>query len=179
MYRRPILVGLTAEALAAGLLWLSAGDVSVSGAAAGDAGWAIAAAIAFHSISSYFLAWGFWQLLPRRYKLPARRTLSFLFVLLWILPVVGALGVLWSIVSALKQPRGRASQGARIVRLPELPFAPPVIYEAPPYSQGALRQIVHFATRPLKRAEGCDGNTAHGAARRDGSLVEGNTRSGR
>ncbi len=151
MYRRPILVGLTAEALAGGLLWLSAGDVSVPGAAAGDAGWAIAAAIAFHSISSYFLAWGFWQLLPRRYKLPARRTLSFLFVLLWILPVAGALGVLWSIVSALKQPRSRAFQGARIVRLPELPFAPPVIYEAPPYSQGALRQIVHFATRPLKR----------------------------
>jgi hypothetical protein len=151
MYRRPILVGLTAEVLAGGLLWLSAGDVSMPGAAAGNAGWALAAAIAFHSISSYFLAWGFWQLLPRRYKLPARRTLSFLFALLWILPVAGALGVLWSIVSALKQPRGRASQGARIVRLPELPFAPPVIYEAPPYSQGALRQIVHFATRPLKR----------------------------
>ena len=151
MYRRPVLVGLTAEALAGGLLWLSASDASVPGAAAGNAGWAIAAAIAFHSISSYFLAWGFWQLLPRRYKLPARRTLSFLFALLWILPVAGALGVLWSIVSALKQPRGRASQGARIVRLPELPFAPPVIYEAPPYSQGALRQIVHFATRPLKR----------------------------
>jgi hypothetical protein len=114
MYRRPILVGLTAEAVAGGLLWLSAGDVSVPGAAAGKAGWAIAAAIAFHSISSYFLAWGFWQLLPRRYKLPVRRTLSFLFVLLWILPVAGALGVLWSIVSALKQPRGRAFQGARI-----------------------------------------------------------------
>jgi polysaccharide biosynthesis protein PelE len=151
MYRQPILVGLTAEALAGGLLWLSGSDVSVPVAAAGNDGWALAAAIAFHSISSYFLAWGFWQLLPRRYKLPARRTLSFLFALLWILPVAGALGVLWSIVSALKQPRDRASQGARIVRLPELPFAPPVIYEAPPYSQGALRQIVHFATRPLKR----------------------------
>ena len=151
MYRRPILVGLTAEALAGGLLWWGASDVSVPRAAGGNASWAIAAAIVFHSISSYFLAWGFWQLLPRRYKLPARRTLSFLFVLLWILPAAGALGVLWSIVSALKQPRGRAFQGARIVRLPELPFAPPVIYETPPYSQGALRQIVHFAARPLKR----------------------------
>jgi hypothetical protein len=68
-----------------------------------------------------------------------------------ILPVAGTLGVLWSVVSALKQPRGRASLGARIIRLPELPFSPPVIYEAPPYSQGALRQIVHFAKRPLKR----------------------------
>ena len=144
-----VLVGLAAEVLAGGLLWLSAGDVGRS--STGSTGWALAAAIAFHSISSYFLAWGFWQLLPRRYKLPARRSLSFLFVLLWILPVVGALGVLWSIVSALKQPRSRAFQGARIVRLPELPFAPPVIYQAPPYSQGALRQIVHFATRPLKR----------------------------
>lgn len=149
MYRRVMLLGLTAEALAGVLLWLSA--AMGPGTATGSTGWAIAAAIAFHSISSYFLAWGFWQLLPRRYKLPARRTLSFLFVLLLILPVVGALGVLWSIVSALKQPRGRAFQGARIIRLPELPFAPPVIYKAPPYSQGALRQIVYFATRPLKR----------------------------
>ena len=123
MYRRVMLLGLTAEALAAVLLWLSA--AMGPGTATGSTGWAIAAAIAFHSISSYFLAWGFWQLLPRRYKLPARRTLSFLFVLLWILPVVGALGVLWSIVSALKQPRGRAFQGVRIIRLPELPFAPP------------------------------------------------------
>ncbi len=149
MYRRVMLLGFTAEALAAVLLWFSA--AMGPGTATGSTGWAIAAAIAFHSISSYFLAWGFWQLLPRRYKLPARRTLSFLFVLLWILPVVGALGVLWSIVSALKQPRGRAFQGARIIRLPELPFAPPVIYKVPPYSQGALRQIVYFATRPLKR----------------------------
>ncbi|WON74276.1 protein PelE [Nitrosospira sp. Is2] len=147
MYRQPMLVGVTAEVLAGVLLWLSAGD----GAATGMAKWAILGAIAFHAISSYFLAWGFWQLLPRRYKLPARRPLGFLFVLLLILPVAGALGVLWSVVSALKQPRGRAFQGARIIRLPELPFSPPVIYEAPPYSQGALRQIVHFAARPLKR----------------------------
>jgi hypothetical protein len=155
MVRHPMLIGVTAEVLAGVLLWFSAGDAMVTagapGMTAGMAKWAILGAIAFHAISSYFLAWGFWQLLPRRYKLPTRRTLSFLFVLLLILPVAGALGVLWSVVSALKHPRGRISLGARVIRLPELPFSPPVIYEAPPYSQGALRQIVHFAARPLKR----------------------------
>jgi polysaccharide biosynthesis protein PelE len=163
MVRQPMLIGVTAEVLAGVLVWLSADDAMVSaaapgmaagaatGIAAGMAEWAILGAVLLHVFSSYFLAWGFWELLPRRYKLPARRTASLLFGLLLILPVAGALGVLWSVVSALKQPRGGASQDARIIRLPELPFSPPVIYAAPPYSQGALRQIVHFAPRPLKR----------------------------
>lgn len=155
MVRQPMLIGVTAEVLAGVLVWLSADEAMVSAAAppgaAGMGEWAILAAVLFHVISSYFLAWGFWELLPRRYKLPARRTVSLLFGLLLILPVAGALGVLWSVVSALKQPRGGASQYARIIRLPELPFSPPVIYAAPPYSQGALRQIVYFAARPLKR----------------------------
>jgi hypothetical protein len=146
-----MLVGVIAEVLAGGLLWFGSGDAVVTGPAVGMASWAIVGAIVFHLISSYFLAWGFWQLLPRRYKLPARSVLNLLFGLLLILPIAGALGVLWSVVGALKQPRGRSSENARIIRLPELPFSPPVIYEAPPYSQGALRQIVHFATRPLKR----------------------------
>ena len=68
------------------------------------------AAVIFHSVSSYYLARGFWQLLPRRYKLPARRSVSLLFAFLWILPVFGALGVLWSITRALKRPRSRSSQ---------------------------------------------------------------------
>jgi hypothetical protein len=155
MVRQPIWIGVTAEVLAAVLVWLSTDDAMVTaaapGMAAGVAEWAMLGAILFHVVSSYFLAWGFWELLPRRYKLPVRRAVSLLFGLLLILPVAGALGVAWSVVSALKQPRGGASQGARIIRLPELPFSPPVIYAAPPYSQGALRQIVHFAARPLKR----------------------------
>ena len=161
MVRQPMLVGVIAEMLAGVLLWLGTSDAGVTaagtatgvatGIAAGMGKWALPGAIGFHLIASYFLAWSFWQLLPRRYKLPARKTLGLFFGLLVILPVTGALGVLWSIVTALKQPRRRASRDARIIRLPDLPFSPPVIYEVPPYSQGALRQIVHFAKRPLKR----------------------------
>jgi hypothetical protein len=93
----------------------------------------------------------FWQSLPRRYKLPPRRSLGLLFAFLWILPVFGALGVLWSITRALKRPRTRSAKNVKIIILPELPFSPPVIFPVPPYSQGALRQIVHFAERSLKR----------------------------
>ncbi len=137
--RLPMLLGLAAEVLAGLLLWLSASY------------WSLFAAVILHAASSYYLAQGFWQLLPRRYKLPARKNLSFLFIFLWILPVLGALGLLWSVVGALKRPRSQSSQNIKIVILPELPFSPPVVFSVPPYSQGALRQIVHFAGRPLKR----------------------------
>ncbi len=62
MYRLPMLLGLTAEALAGILLWL--------GADASAGAWAIAGVIFLHVLSSYFFAQAFWQLLPRRYKLP-------------------------------------------------------------------------------------------------------------
>ncbi|SCX41108.1 protein PelE [Nitrosospira sp. Nsp1] len=147
MYRLPMRWGVSAEVLAGLLLWLSASAWIANWAA----NWVVLAAVLSHSVSSYFLARGFWQLLPRRYKLPARRSLSFLVAFIWILPVLGALGVLWSITSALQRPRSRSSHNVKIVALPELPFSPPVIFPTPPYSQGALRQIVHFAARPLKR----------------------------
>jgi polysaccharide biosynthesis protein PelE len=147
MYRLSMRWGASAEALAGLLLWLSASDWI----AAWATNWIVLAAVLSHSVSSYFLARGFWQLLPRRYKLPARRSLSFLVAFIWILPVLGALGILWSITSALQRPRSRSSHNVKIVALPELPFSPPVIFPTPPYSQGALRQIVHFAGRPLKR----------------------------
>lgn len=143
MYRLPVLLGLTAEALAGLLLWL--------GANASAGAWAIAGAIFLHVLSSYFFAQAFWQLLPRRYKLPPRRSLVFLFLILLILPVFGVLGISWSVTSALKRPRSRSTRDIQAIILPELPFSPPVIFATPPYSEGALRQIVYFADRPLKR----------------------------
>ena len=151
MYRLPMLIGVVGEALAGLLLWLSAGEWAGNWEAPWATGGFIFSAIVLHSISSYYLAGIFWQLLPRRYKVPARRSLSFLFVFLWILPVLGALGILWSVTNALKRPRSRLSKNVKTVVLPELPFSPPAIFPVPPYSEGALRQIVHFAERPLKR----------------------------
>ncbi|KIO49165.1 hypothetical protein [Nitrosospira sp. NpAV] len=139
MVRLPVVLGLGAEMLAGMLLWWSASY------------WLVLAAVILHVVSSYYLAQGFWQLLPRRYKLPVRRSLSLLFIFLLILPIFGALGLLWSIIGALRRPRNRSSHNVKLVIVPELPFTPPVIFPVPPYSQGALRQIVHFAGRPLKR----------------------------
>lgn len=147
LHRLLALSGVTAEVVAVLLAGLSAGDAL----AAWQEGALLFTAVIFHSVSSYYLARMFWQSLPRRYKLPPRRSLGLLFAFLWILPVFGALGVLWSITRALKQPRTRSARNVKIIILPELPFSPPVIFPVPPYSQGALRQIVHFAERPLKR----------------------------
>jgi hypothetical protein len=147
MYGLLALSGVTAEVVAVLLVGLSADDAL----AAWQEGALLFTAIVFHSASSYYLARMFWQSLPRRYKLPPRRSLGLLFAFLWILPVFGALGVLWSITRALKRPRTRSAKNVKIIILPELPFSPPVIFPVPPYSQGALRQIVHFAERSLKR----------------------------
>src|SRR5690606_27483638 len=74
-----------------------------------------------------------------------------LFALLWMLPVLGALGLLWGVIGALRHFPDRDARRAQTMSLPELPFAPPAVLPMPPYSQGALRQIVHAAGRPLKR----------------------------
>lgn len=147
MHRLLALSGVTAEVVAVLLVGLSADDAM----AAWQESALLFTAVIFHSASSYYLARMFWQSLPRRYKLPPRRSLGLLFVFLWILPVFGTLGVLWSITRALKRPRTRSAKNVKIIILPELPFSPPVIFPVPPYSQGALRQIVHFAGRSLKR----------------------------
>lgn len=143
MRRLPVLwimlAGAAGEGLAGLLLWHGAGLGS------------LLAVAALHSLSSFLLARGLWQLLPRRYRLPAPKILGFLSVIVWILPVIGPLGLLVTIRSTLKQPRSRFAAKAKIIALPELPFSPPVIFPVPPYSEGALRQIVHFAGRPLKR----------------------------
>jgi hypothetical protein len=135
-----MLAGAVAEGLAALSLWYGGGGLG-----------SLLAAAALHALSSYFLARGLWQLLPRRYRLPAPRTLGFLFTIVWILPVIGPLGLLVTLSSILKHPLDRFAAKAKIIALPEWPFSPPVVFPVPPYSGGALRQIVYFARRPLKR----------------------------
>lgn len=147
MSRLSMLPGLTAEALAGVLLWLS--ETTWTDTWTGT--WTVGGAIILHTLSSWFFAQGFWQLLPRRYKLPPRSSMGFLFLILWLLPVLGVLGISWGITSALKRPRSQSPRDIQTLVLPELPFSPPVIFPMPPYSQGALRQIVYFAERPLKR----------------------------
>ncbi len=73
MYRLPMQWGVAAEVLAGLLLWLSASDWIADWAA----NWIVLAAVLSHSVSSYFFARGFWQLLPRRYKLPAQKKPEF------------------------------------------------------------------------------------------------------
>src|SRR6185312_1529482 len=75
MYHLLALSGVTAEVVAVLLVWLSADDAL----AAWQEGALLFTAVVFHSASSYYLARMFWQSLPRRYKLPPRRSLGLLF----------------------------------------------------------------------------------------------------
>lgn len=132
-------LGVGAELLAALLIWRPLWPGS------------FLLALVLHSFAAYALAVSFWHQLPRRYKLPVNRSLYFMIAVLWMLPVFGAIGLYTGLVIALRTPRHRLEQGIRTINLAELPFSPPVIYASPPYSQGALRQIVRYAERPLKR----------------------------
>lgn len=104
-----------------------------------------------HAAATPMLARACWHLLPRRYRLPVRDSLRFLQGMLFLMPLVGALGLLWGLVGALRLPRSRRQLNLRFTGVPELPFQPPQVYPAPPYSSGALRQILRFSDKPLKR----------------------------
>jgi len=106
---------------------------------------------ALHAAATPLLAAECWHLLPRRYRLPARDSLRFLNGMLFLMPLVGAIGLLWGLVGALRLPRLRRQLALRFVSVPELPFQPPQVFIVPPYSGGALRQILRFSDRPLKR----------------------------
>ncbi len=107
--------------------------------------------VVLHAAATPLLAAECWHLLPRRYRLPARDSLRFLNGMLFLMPLVGAIGLLWGLVGALRLPRLRRHLSLRFVSVPELPFQPPQVFVVPPYSSGALRQILRFSDRPLKR----------------------------
>ncbi|NQD37311.1 protein PelE [Permianibacter sp. IMCC34836] len=104
-----------------------------------------------HAAATPMLARACWHLLPRRYRLPVNRSMQFLQGMLLLMPLVGAIGLLWGLVGALRLPRSRRSLSLRFVGVPELPFQPPQVFPTPPYSSGALRQILRFSDNPLKR----------------------------
>lgn len=107
--------------------------------------------VALHAAATPMLARACWHLLPRRYRLPVRDSLRFLQGMLFLMPLVGAIGLLWGLVGALRLPRSRRSLSLRFIGVPELPFQSPQVFTAPPYSSGALRQILRFSDKPLKR----------------------------
>lgn len=104
-----------------------------------------------HAAATPMLARACWHLLPRRYRLPVQASMRFLQGILLLMPLVGAVGLLWGLVGALRLPRSRRSLNLRFVGVPELPFQSPQVFAAPPYSSGALRQILRFSDKPLKR----------------------------
>ena len=112
---------------------------------------ALLAYLLLHAAATPMLARACWHLLPRRYRLPVRDSMRFLQGMLLLLPLVGAVGLLWGLVGALRLPRSRRQLSLRFIGVPELPFQSPQVFASPPYSSGALRQILRFSDRPLKR----------------------------
>ena len=104
-----------------------------------------------HAAATPLLARACWHQLPRRYRLPVRDSMRFLQGMLLLMPLVGAVGLLWGLLGALRLPRSRRQLNIRLIGVPELPFQSPQVFSTPPYSSGALRQILRFSDKPLKR----------------------------
>ncbi len=113
--------------------------------------WDLAAYALLHLAATPLFAVQLWRQLPRRYRVPAGDALGFLNLLIAVLPFVGVLGLVAGLVLALRMPRFNRAFSVTSLPLPELPFQPPVVHTVPPYSGGALRQILRYADRPLKR----------------------------
>lgn len=106
-----------------------------------------------HGLAVPGLARALWHQLPRKYRVPGRSSLTFLYSFIFCVPFVGAAGVLWGLAMALKLPRRKRFISVKSISLPVLPFQAPQIHTVLPYSAGALRQILRFAEAPLKRVK--------------------------
>ena len=117
--------------------------------------WGLQALIYFllHAAATPWLARSLWHQLPRRYRVPAAHSIAFLTVMIFALPFVGFLGVLWGLMMALRLPRQRRSLSVQQIAVPSLPFQALTVHTQLPYSIGALRQILRHATSPLKRVK--------------------------
>lgn len=140
MSRQWWLLALLLEAASFASLWLST-----------PAWLALLGYFLLHAAATPILARACWHQLPRRYRLPVRDSMRFLHGMLLLMPLVGAVGLLWGLVGALRLPRSRRQLNVRLVGVPELPFQPPQVFPTPPYSSGALHQILRFSDKPLKR----------------------------
>lgn len=106
-----------------------------------------------HASATPWLARGLWHQLPRRYRVPAKKSILFLTVMIFTMPFVGFLGVLWGLMMALRLPRLRRSLPVQQLGIPPLPFQAPHVHTQLPYSAGALNQILRQSASPLKRVK--------------------------
>lgn len=106
-----------------------------------------------HSAASALFTLLLWRTLPSRYRKPRSTTFLFLFLIQVLLPYLGLLGLIFSLLLALRIPRRRRGQPWHDTEEPELPFKSINFSDYPIYSSGGLLQILRDSPDPGKRLE--------------------------
>ncbi len=104
-------------------------------------------ALAYHTIACASLSTACWLMLPANYQYPIENSMGFLFIFNLLLPVIGMLGTLGSLMFALHQPRKVSNiswQAHEDNPLPKNPKNTPVEH----LGVGALREILLYDSDP-------------------------------
>lgn len=92
-----------------------------------------------------------WLFLPNKYKFPLPRTIAFLFLFNFLLPLVGMIGTTLSLLIALYLPRKQPIATWKECETIPLPLSPNDVLDSP-YGTGALMDILIHSDDTKRRA---------------------------
>ncbi|CAM3037246.1 Extracellular Matrix protein PelE [Vibrio mytili] len=104
-------------------------------------------ALAYHTLACVSLSAACWLMMPTNYKYPLGSSMGFLFIFNWLLPVIGILGTLGSLLFALHLPRKVNNVTWRSYEESPLPVNPKNI-PVEHLGIGALREILLYDNDP-------------------------------
>nr|WP_306287465.1 HEAT repeat domain-containing protein [Pseudoalteromonas sp. WY3] len=104
-----------------------------------------------HALASLFYAFISYTLIPVKYKTTPFSSVLFLFLLLLSLPILGIIGVVFSLSFALCKPIKNDDIEIEEHKIPALPFEAKMTSANPSYSIGGLKAILKHASEPNKR----------------------------
>lgn len=104
----------------------------------------------WHLVGSLLATGGIWGLLPARYRSPPVAVPVFLLLICLCLPLLGAAGLLLTLVPALRHPVVREQTAWEVVRVPDLPYKPLSI-QTEHYGPGGLIGVLRNARDSERR----------------------------
>ncbi|WP_394240237.1 tetratricopeptide repeat protein [Halopseudomonas laoshanensis] len=104
-----------------------------------------------HAVACVLLALALWAFLPKRYKSPLPWAPLFLFSIAFFIPLLGMIGVIFSVFPALYLQRQRDEQVWQTMGVPGLPFRPLERRHSPMFQDGGLQDVLYLATDPERR----------------------------
>lgn len=114
---------------------------------------AVGLAALAHALASACFTFAIYPHLTDRYQVFRRQAGAFLFVIQWLLPIIGTLGCGLAFRLAARPRTVSNELEFRVIELPDLPFQAPLESGKPHYSEGGLSLVLQEAAQLDKRVE--------------------------